>query len=858
MRYGRRIVELIAVMAAASSIASGYYHWTFFAGRNAPFNPIPARFDLNALPNSTVSYFISDQAPSPLMPGDSFQAVVSQIRAAADVWNQVPTSALRVAFGGISTIGATQQATPGIDIVFDDNLPPGLLAQTRPTVPADLSFVANSPGFVPILRSRVQFRKDLTANSQFSGGDTFFMTAVHELGHALGLQHALTSAVMSTAVTRATTKAAPLAADDITGVSLLYPAGGFLGSTGSISGTVSVNGSGINMASVVAISTSGVAISSLSNPDGTYRIRGIPQGQYYVYAHPLPPPMNGEATPANIVAPEDTLANPFPANTAFDTEFFPNTKDWTQATPVPVSAGASSDGVNFNMQPRSSVAIPFVLTYGYQGSVPVPSPPILGGGPAAAIALYAPGITSNNSLVAGVNASIIGGPARLRPGTLQYYAGSNGYAYFVADSNSVQAATPAALAVTLGNDLYVLPAALIVVPNAPISISSVSATGNASADGTLVLNVAGANLAVASEVLFDGSAGTILSSNSDGSLTVSAPPASGSYVASVEALTSDGQTSQQGLGSKPIPNFTFFGSSPNPAISVSPATLLPGTDAMLEIDGTGTNFLSNRVSVGFGSSDITVKRIWVLAPGRVLLNVSVSPLAQAGSVQVTVACGLELVNLKNVVQVLTANSSQISLRAPVLNQATGLAGIPAGGSAVAATTGLPPTIGGGWTITVAGQSTTPILGTGGLLYFQVPSGIPTGPTPVQLTAPNGSQTPVILMQVDPPPPVILAAVNSAGVPIDTAHPVKQGDQVILTVSGLLDASGNPPAPSSVQINVGGMAHAPSTILPSSIPGAIQIPFVLSSSVPYGPQQVLTVGVGTRVSSQSFTIAILPH
>ena len=47
-------------------------------------------------------------------------------------------------------------------------------------------------------------------------------------GHALGLQHTLTSSVMSTSITRTTSKAKPLTADDIAGISLLYPSRTFL------------------------------------------------------------------------------------------------------------------------------------------------------------------------------------------------------------------------------------------------------------------------------------------------------------------------------------------------------------------------------------------------------------------------------------------------------------------------------------------------------------------------------------------------------------------------------------------------------------------------------------------------------
>jgi len=102
------------------------------------------------------------------------------------VWNGVASSALRLRFGGFSTVGLAQN-TPGIDIVFDEDMPPGLLAQTTPTFPSDLSFLSDkNTSFVPIRRSRVQLRRDLTAPSrvQFGYSDAFFTTVVHELGHA--------------------------------------------------------------------------------------------------------------------------------------------------------------------------------------------------------------------------------------------------------------------------------------------------------------------------------------------------------------------------------------------------------------------------------------------------------------------------------------------------------------------------------------------------------------------------------------------------------------------------------------------------------------------------------------------------
>ena len=145
MRRMRRVAALVAALTVLTSIASAHYHWVYFANRSGSFFPVPVRFDLGnefALPSKTVSYFISDQPPGPLVAGDSFTAIVSQIQAAANVWNNVSTSALRLQFGGIAPT-ATQQSSPGIDIVFDDNLPPGIIAQSMPTIPDDLSGIAS-------------------------------------------------------------------------------------------------------------------------------------------------------------------------------------------------------------------------------------------------------------------------------------------------------------------------------------------------------------------------------------------------------------------------------------------------------------------------------------------------------------------------------------------------------------------------------------------------------------------------------------------------------------------------------------------------------------------------------------------
>ena len=837
---------LAAVMAALSSMASGYYYWTFFPNHYGPFTPVQAKYDLNALSAKTVYYFISDQGPSGFVPGDSYPALVSQIRAAAAVWDGVASSDLRVKFGGISTAG-TPQAAPGIDVVFDDNIPPGIYAQTRLTLPNDLSGVAaGAEPFVPIQRATIQFYKNLNAalpSPQASYQDFFFTTLVHEFGHALGLQHTLTSAVMSTGPTRGTSKAQPLAADDIAGLSLLYPAAGWVASTGVIQGRVVLQASGVNMASVVALSTNGTVVSTLSNPDGTYKIAGLPLGQYYVYVHPLPPAQQGEVTPANIVLPVDAQKNPFAANIQFDTQFFPGTRDWTQATLLSVAPGAVLDGINFSMQKRNGPIIYAVTTYGYFGpvgqQVAVAEPPFPVGA-RKTLVFSGPGMVQGGRVTPGLNITAIGSAALAEPGTLVYYGNFSGYdySYMTVDANPVQSSTPVALAMTTANDLFVLPAALSVVPAAPPAITSV--IGSTDAQGNPTAVIVGANLK-STRILLDGVPADIRSVAGDGSsVTVAAPPALGSYNAVVAAFGSDGQSSTQALGPA-VPPFFNYGPQDNQFISVDKPNLAAGTDSTLDISGFNLNFVDGQVAVGFGSSDIVVKKIWVGNKGILRLNVSVSASAQAGPVTVTVISGLQLVTLTGTVQVQAYSSGTATLRAPVTNLLTGLAGVPVGGTAVIGTYGLPSNL-SGWTLTIGGANTNFTVGQANQLLAQVPPGSSIGLAVVQLTSPSGNSFPPILMQIDGPPPVITAIVNASGMAIDAANAAQAGDTITMSVAGL-----DTFVQSHLRIAVGGVAQAVQTPTPLGQSGAFTLTFVLSSQTPSGVQQV-TVGIDTEVSA----------
>lgn len=202
-----------------------------------------------------------------------------------------------------------------------------------------------------------------------SGGATerqeYEATITHEVGHFLGLGHSQIGLgsrypTMYPTIVEPTVQR-QLNPDDAAAFSLLYPTGTFVGSVGSISGTVKKSGganlSGLN---VVALNRStGAAYSTVVDyfsggkpgfdnapaANGTYTLRGLPPGSYSVHVEPINSNFTGGSSVASYNAPINTAVRPEWYNASSENGDMLGDNANEEAA-VSVSAGGTAQNVN--------------------------------------------------------------------------------------------------------------------------------------------------------------------------------------------------------------------------------------------------------------------------------------------------------------------------------------------------------------------------------------------------------------------------------------------------------------------------------------------------------------------------------
>jgi hypothetical protein len=301
IRLARALALAAALTLLAAPSAAGYAHLSETVGSQV----LPKHWRTSAFPiNLTID-------------GNSSVAFQNEIQTAVNTWNAEPLTL--DPWGATPTVAAddftkdnylTKWGDLGGDgkqeVVVDGD---GSILSDFGLVPASINGFGESGGIIRNGEAEIQDMYLL-----INGSRTNFdrqATAVHELGHTLGLAHstvgfaidkdgALLPELEAEVPTMhpfgiSTNDRQSLEADDVASLGELYPAPLFATSTGTITGTVTRCGSGdpVLGANVRAINKDDrtIQLTQVTGidgaTDGSYTIHGVPPGEYDVVVEPL-------------------------------------------------------------------------------------------------------------------------------------------------------------------------------------------------------------------------------------------------------------------------------------------------------------------------------------------------------------------------------------------------------------------------------------------------------------------------------------------------------------------------------------------------------------------------------------------
>jgi len=280
-----RAAAVIAAIVLSAPALDAYLK----LGTRVGANLVPIRW--TAFP---IRYFVTNRDVAGVSAPQLQQAVAS----ALGTWSAVPNVSIQSQFVGFT--GTVPISGDGMTVIGFQNRP-------------DLDRVLGSTTFTIDTVTGEVLESDIFLNSLFSwsvaaggeeGRQDVESIALHELGHLLGLGHSALgetellgggrrvlgaeSVMFPIAFSAGNLNRAPRA-DDVAGLSDVYGGDQFRSSTGSITGRVTKNGSGVLGAHVIAFNPeTGHMVGGFSlAADGAFTIGGLEPGLHVVRAEPL-------------------------------------------------------------------------------------------------------------------------------------------------------------------------------------------------------------------------------------------------------------------------------------------------------------------------------------------------------------------------------------------------------------------------------------------------------------------------------------------------------------------------------------------------------------------------------------------
>jgi len=258
------------------------------------FTSFPVQWNLNPATGSNVS---------------GSRDVHAVIAASFGTWLAAPNTTLGVTEGAQSIVGSEEQSASNVNLICfvctdaDFTKDNTTLAVTITTT-ADRAGLSDGHGGTAgfagqIIKADIIFNPNITYTTGGTDGTDLQVVATHEIGHFFGLDHsAVVRAIMFPFAGDLTT----LGYDDVAAISTVYPSMSQSFAPTSISGRVALpNGQGVFGAHVFAESTTGsltiggnlrkTPIGTITAPDGSYTIKGLPADIYTVSAEPLDDPV---------------------------------------------------------------------------------------------------------------------------------------------------------------------------------------------------------------------------------------------------------------------------------------------------------------------------------------------------------------------------------------------------------------------------------------------------------------------------------------------------------------------------------------------------------------------------------------